>query len=141
MSRPALRSAFLALSCIGALCAGVIPRVARAEGPAFTAAQAERGEAAYMHNCRACHGDSLDDGDFGGAPLRGAWFRDHWGAGDVATLFAFTKSTMPPDGPGSLNDETYTDIIAFILSRNGYAPGTRELPHDQNAQRDMSLAR
>src|SRR4051794_34776725 len=86
--------------------------------PSFTQAQAERGEAAYLHSCRTCHGDNLDDGDFGGAPLRGSWFRDHWGVGDVAGLFAYTKTNMPPDNPGGLNDTTYADILAYVLQRN-----------------------
>jgi mono/diheme cytochrome c family protein len=105
----------------------------------LTAAQAERGQAECPHSCRACHGDSLDDGDFGGATRRGSWFRDHWGIGDVAGLFAYTKSNMPPDNPGGLNDETYADIVAFILSRNGYAEGERELPTDTKSQKFMSL--
>lgn len=110
-------------------------------GPTFTTAQAGRGETAYAHSCRTCHGDNLDDGDFGGAPLRGSWFRDHWGVGDVAGLFAYAKTNMPPDAPGSLNDETYADIVAYILSRNDYKPGDRELPTGESDQQKMSLRR
>ena len=109
--------------------------------PSFTASQADRGEASYLHNCRTCHGDNLDDGDFGGAPLKGSWFRDHWGQGDVAALSEFTKTQMPPDRPGGLNDETYADIIAFLLSRNGYQAGDKELPLDETLQRKMTLRR
>jgi mono/diheme cytochrome c family protein len=105
----------------------------------FTAEQAERGEAAYVRNCQDCHGTSLDNGEFGGAPLKGSWFRRHWGNGSVAALIGKTKGTMPPDRPGQLSDQTYLDLTAFLLSQNGYAPGDKELPADLETQQAMSL--
>jgi mono/diheme cytochrome c family protein len=109
--------------------------------PSFTAEQAERGHLAYAHNCLDCHGSNLDNGEFGGPPLKGASFGRHWTGGSVAALSAFMRAKMPPDRPGGLNDETYADIAAFILAANGYAPGDKELPVDMNAQQAMSLAR
>jgi mono/diheme cytochrome c family protein len=114
---------------------------AQSPTPSYTAEQAERGQASYAHSCQACHGSSLDDGDFGGAPLRGSWFRTHWGGADVGALFSYVKSAMPPDNPGSLNDTTFADILAFILQGNGYPPGPDELPADLEALRQMSLRR
>jgi mono/diheme cytochrome c family protein len=108
-------------------------------GPSFTTAQADRGEAAYDHNCLDCHGSTLDNGEFGGPPLKGGSFARHWDAANVAALFGFMKAKMPPDRPGQLTDETYADLIAYILSQNGYKPGDKELPADVNAQQAMSL--
>ena len=105
----------------------------------FTAAQATRGEASYDHSCLACHGPHLDDGDIGGPPLRGSYFRSHWGGGDVAALFAYTKNVMPPDNPGGLNDSTYADILAYILQVNGYKAGESELPTDPGKQAGLKL--
>lgn len=105
----------------------------------FTAAQATRGEASYDRYCLSCHGLHLDDGDFGGPPLRGSYFRNHWGAGDVAVLFAYTKSAMPQDNPGGLSGETYADILAYILQVNGYKAGESELPTDPAAQAGLKL--
>jgi mono/diheme cytochrome c family protein len=105
----------------------------------FTAAQAARGEASYDHYCLACHGPHLDDGDFGGPPLRGSTFRSHWGAGDVAALFSFTKTVMPPDNPGGLSDATYAEVLAYILQVNGYKAGESELPTDPGAQAGLKL--
>ena len=51
------------------------------------------------------------------------------------------KAKMPPDRPGQLNDETYTDLIAYILSENGYPSRDKELPADAGAQQAMSLKR
>ena len=105
----------------------------------FTAEQAERGEAAYARNCQDCHGSTLDNGEFGGAPLNGSYFRRHWGSGSVAALYSKTRTTMPPDRPGQLTDRTYLDLTAFLLSKNGYAAGDKELPADLEAQQKMSL--
>lgn len=107
----------------------------------YTAAQAARGQASYEHSCQICHGSTLDNGDFGGAPLRGSWFREHWGQGDAAALFGYVKAAMPPDNPGGLNDTTYADILAFILQGNDYAPGGQELPADAAALQRMTLRR
>jgi mono/diheme cytochrome c family protein len=107
--------------------------------PSFTQAQAERGQAAYAHNCLDCHGSTLDNGEFGGPPLKGASFARHWDAATVAALFGFMKAKMPPDRPGQLNDETYADLIAYILDENGFRPADKELPADVNAQQAMSL--
>jgi mono/diheme cytochrome c family protein len=107
--------------------------------PAFTTVQAERGEAAYDHSCLDCHGSTLDNGEFGGPPLKGGSFARHWDAANVAALFGFMKAKMPPDRPGQLTDESYADLIAYILSQNGYKPGDKELPADVNAQQAMSL--
>ena len=105
----------------------------------FTAEQAERGQAIYERNCQDCHGTTLDNGEFGGAPLKGSYFRQRWASGSVGALYGKTKSTMPPDRPGQLSEQSYVDLTAFLLSQNGYAPGTGELPVDLNIQQKMSL--
>ena len=98
----------------------------RRAGAAFSVAQAERGQTPTCSAAPCATASNLDDGDFGGAPLRGSWFRDHWGSGSVATLFSYVQTQMPPDNPGGLNDTTYADILAFILQRNGYKAGDAE---------------
>ncbi|HLH94121.1 MAG TPA: c-type cytochrome [Xanthobacteraceae bacterium] len=121
---------------------GAAPRPRTAGiAPSFTEDQAERGHLAYAHNCLDCHGSNLDNGEFGGPPLKGSSFARHWDASSVGALFSFMKAKMPPDRPGQLNDETYTDIITYILSENGYKPTDKELPTDPNAQQAMSLKR
>jgi mono/diheme cytochrome c family protein len=107
----------------------------------FTAEQVAQGKSAYEHNCKDCHGLELDNGEFGGAPLRGSYFRKRWGSGSVANLYAYTKSKMPPDRPGMLSDKVYADMVAYILQFNGYKSGDKELPADPKAQQSMSLKR
>jgi mono/diheme cytochrome c family protein len=107
----------------------------------FTELQVTQGKLAYQHNCMDCHGTTLDNGEFGGAPLRGSYFRNKWGNGSVANLYAYTKNKMPPDRPGVLSDKVYTDLVAFLLQANGYESGGRELPTDPKTQQAMSLKR
>jgi mono/diheme cytochrome c family protein len=117
------------------------PQATAQAKPSFTLDQAERGLQAYAHNCLDCHGSNLDNGEFGGPPLKGSNFGRRWSGGNVAALVAFMQAKMPPDRPGQLNPETYADITAFILGENGYPPGSRELPADTAAQQAMSLAK
>jgi mono/diheme cytochrome c family protein len=109
--------------------------------PLYAAAQAERGQAAYRQSCQDCHGTSLDNGEFGGPPLKGSYFRTRWGQGSVATLYGYVSLAMPPDRPGQLSPQTYADLVAFLLSNNGYPPGDKELPTDPSAQQTLSLKR
>jgi mono/diheme cytochrome c family protein len=107
----------------------------------YTAEQADRGHAAYRRACQDCHGYDLNNGEFGGAPLNGQYFVRHWGNGAVAALYGYLLVKMPPDRPGKLNPQTYADLVAFLLSQNGYKPGPAELPPDQDAQQHMTLKR
>jgi len=107
--------------------------------PAFTDEQVERGKSIYQKNCQDCHGSTLDNGEFGGAPLKGSYFRQHWGSGDVSALFGYVNTLMPPDRPGQLSERSYVDLTAFLLSNNGYPAGTEELTADQDAQRKMTM--
>lgn len=99
----------------------------------FTEAQVERGLIEYRASCMDCHGPNLDDGEFGGPPLKGMSFRGKFFDQPVDTLFYFTQSTMPQDRPGRLSEQTYADLIAYILSHNGMVPGDVELPADPEA--------
>ena len=107
----------------------------------FTADQVTRGSDIYAERCVQCHGDTLDNGEFGGAPLNGSYFKKHWGGGSVAALVAFMKAKMPPDRPGSLTDQSYAELAAFLLDANAYPKGDKELPSDAPSQQKLSLKR
>jgi mono/diheme cytochrome c family protein len=109
--------------------------------PAFTEEQVARGKVLYQKNCQDCHGTTLDNGEFGGPPIKGAFFRQHWGSGDVAGLFGYIDALMPPDRPGQLSPQSYADLTAFLLGSNGYAAGNEELTPDPEAQRRMTMKR
>ena len=107
----------------------------------FTADQVTHGSDIYADRCVQCHGDTLDNGEFGGPPLNGSYFKKHWAGGSVAALIGFMKAKMPPDRPGSLTDQSYADLAAFLLDANDYPKGDKELPSDAAAQQKLSLKR
>jgi S-disulfanyl-L-cysteine oxidoreductase SoxD len=134
--------AFLAAAGFSLITAATLQASAQGRAqrpPAFTEAQVQRGKSIYQKNCQDCHGSTLDNGEFGGAPLKGSYFRQHWGSGDVSALFGYVNTLMPPDRPGQLSPQSYADLTAFLLSNNGYAPGAEELTPDEGTQRTMTL--
>ncbi len=109
--------------------------VASVSDGVFTEAQVVRGQAAYAGSCGMCHGRRLngapDDPDMVSTPpLARAKFLRGWEGRSLATLFDYTRVTMPESNPGSLTDEEYVDIIAYMLSVSGMPPGDDELHPD-----------
>jgi mono/diheme cytochrome c family protein len=101
----------------------------------FTAAQAERGQAVYAETCAICHGHRLngasDDPDMRSTPpLARARFIRVWTDRSLATLFEYTRATMPEDNPDSLTSQETVDAIAYLLSVSGIPAGDNELPAD-----------
>ena len=60
-------------------------------------------------------------------PLARARFLRTWDGRSLATLLAYARATMPEDNPGSLTDEEYVDVIAYMLSVGGMPAGEAEL--------------
>src|ERR1700722_7164245 len=141
---PPLTSAAVYALRSGAPAGGATATAGGAGGTApvnFTADQVGRGSDIYADRCVQCHGDTLDNGEFGGAPLNGKYFKQHWGGGSVAALIAYMKAKMPPDRPGSLTDQSYADLASFLLDANDYPKGDKELPPDTASQQKLSLQR
>jgi mono/diheme cytochrome c family protein len=92
----------------------------------YTAAQAERGDAAFGASCAGCHEGQDADGPL----LVGRAFLDRWREDRLEALFTFMKTRMPGNLPGSLEDRAYADITAHILKENGLPAGQRELRAD-----------
>jgi len=98
---------------------------AQTTGP-YTAAQAAAGRAAYQANCAGCHGADLS-GQNSASALAGSLFMSSWGARTPADLVSFMEGAMPPSSPGSLGEQTYVNVTAFILDFNGARPGNDPL--------------
>src|SRR5262245_35658554 len=103
----------------------------------FTVAQADQGQAAYLEQCASCHGQYMDDGQFG-PPLKGVDFRSRWAGRRADALFTYLSTSMPPERPGSLGDARYAQLAALILQENGTPPGEREFPTDPEALKAMA---
>ena len=101
----------------------------------FTRGQATRGRGVYSGACGFCHGRRLngapDDPDMRSTPpLARARFLREWEGRSLATLFEYTRVTMPEDNPTSLTDEEYVDVIAYMLSMSRMPAGDEELSPD-----------
>ncbi|MGH8206178.1 MAG: PQQ-binding-like beta-propeller repeat protein, partial [Steroidobacteraceae bacterium] len=56
-----------------------------------------------------------------------------WGGRSLSELFDFLKGSMPPGHAGSLGDDAYGQLIAFLLAQNGAAAGQTALVADSRA--------
>jgi PQQ-dependent dehydrogenase (methanol/ethanol family) len=97
--------------------------------PRFTAAQAEAGRAAYGQYCAACHGETLQGGQFG-PTLKGKGFQDHWGGVPLSDLYTYLRRSMPPTAVGQLGESTYASVLARLMAENGATPGQAALDTD-----------
>src|SRR4029079_7837256 len=93
----------------------------------YSATQADRGAEVYNSNCAYCHSVSVDDFN---RKLIGKGFLDSWREDSLKPLFDRIRTSMPPDMPAVLNEQQYLDVLAFILKRNGFPGGHRELSSD-----------
>ena len=130
--------ALAAAGVFAAISSQLAAQVPRATAVGFTAAQAERGQAGYAEHCASCHGANLDDGAFA-PPLSGMDFRQKWGDQSPEALFTKTSTSMPPARPGSLSDETYSELLAYILRENGVRAGERPFPASPSALKALAL--
>ena len=102
-----------------------LPLASLAQQASYTDQQATGGMSAYQEACAACHGADLEGGS---APqLAGTNFRNSWGARPVSAVLLYMRSSMPPGGEGSLSDEQYSAIAAYIMRENQVGPGATPL--------------
>src|SRR3984957_13283351 len=80
----------------------------------FTQDQANAGHSAYALSCAGCHR----------ADLGGNGIMTSFGGKSTKDLYNFIASSMPGGAPGSLSEDQYTNITAYLLRANGAKPGT-----------------
>ena len=118
-------AATIALGALGATAFGPAALGQNAASP-FTAAQVNDGREAYAGACAYCHLPDLA-GTNDAPALGGAAFVGAWGKRTTAQLFSKIHLTMPLGAGGSLTEKQTSDIVAFILERNGAKAGTTPL--------------
>ena len=102
------------------------PQAQPPAGGAYTAAQAQAGQAAYARQCAGCH--SADLRGSGDAPaVAGPDFIAKWGSRAVNELFSYVVQSMPPTNPGSLGEAGTLDVTAYLLQVNGALAGQQPL--------------
>jgi mono/diheme cytochrome c family protein len=96
---------------------------------AYTKEQAKRGQAVYLDQCGRCHADNMGGGESAPA-LMGDPFLQRWKGMTVADLFERILHSMPSDNPDSLSPKQVSELVAHILSSNGFPAGQKELSRD-----------
>jgi PQQ-dependent dehydrogenase (methanol/ethanol family) len=123
-----LRDSLITLALLGAAAAATMTTVAAQEAAlTYTDAQAARGKTTYDQLCFTCHGPNLDDGALG-PPLKGPAFIQKYGGKTADLLWLVASTTMPSSAPGSLDRQTYADLLAYVLRSNDIVAGDVELP-------------
>ncbi len=93
------------------------------EPVSFTSTQALEGAKTYAAQCSRCHGANLEG--VSAPALRGS------GSGlasiNVSEAYKFISTQMPAGNPGGLTTAEYTNVLAYILSRNGHHPAATNL--------------
>lgn len=96
----------------------------------FTEQQAKRGADWYAKSCANCHGAELTGG--GSPPLAGETFLKKWGGRTVKALHDANRQ-MPLGQEGSLPEDAYYAVTAFLLQCNGHKAGVKALGTDARA--------
>ena len=77
----------------------------------YTAEQSERGAKTFSDICRNCHVPR----DF-----RSILQQSENTEAIITDYYGLISQTMPQDSPGGLSEEMYLDVMAYLLSLNGY---------------------
>ncbi len=94
----------------------------------FTAEQVAAGWSVYTRQCGECHGERLDGME--APPLRGVDFLNGWAGRTTDELYAYVRDEMPPGLGGSLTNQVYLNLVAYILDANGARLGEVPLTAD-----------
>lgn len=83
----------------------------------FTAEQSQSGKDTFTSICRNCHIPRDFRTIFKQSDETEALLNDY---------YDLISTTMPQDSPGSLSEEMYLDVMAYLLSLNGFAASSDE---------------
>lgn len=96
----------------------------------YTAEQGARGADVYKGQCGRCH--SLADHS-------GPDFKLAWHGQTVRSLYDYLRGTMPDDDPGTLTEQQYLDVTAYLLKVNGMPAGDAPLVADTAALKKLVI--
>lgn len=103
------------------------------------AAQAQNGKSIYAQSCSLCHMNNLGGNGESTPALVGNDFLSRWAGRTAGDLFDRIRTTMPTGAVGSLSDDAYRDLVAYILQANEYPVGNTLLTVD--AMRNLSMTK
>jgi|SRR6478672_8434935 len=88
----------------------------------YSEEQAAKGKTSYNNQCSTCH-----EGGGMGPALKGTEFLGSWENKTVRSLYSRILTTMPSDAPGTLTEQDVLDIVAYLISTNGFPSGDKAL--------------
>ncbi len=107
---------------IGGYCS-VLPAAGQSlQQASYAQAQADSGQQIYLSECALCHLANLQ-GSFEAIALNDTNFKNRWANRGVDDLMNLLQRTMPPQAPGSLSEDQYLAVIAYLLSANDIPAG------------------
>ncbi len=127
MQKTASQFLFLAIALGVSFGAAADPRTVN--DAVYTKAQAEAGEQLYKDSCLTCHDKK--------------YFRPvlkRWAGQPLGLFYTVMAASMPETNPGSLRDEEYVAVLAYILSLSRYPAGDTELEHGDEALNAIMIA-
>ena len=93
-------------------------------------AEAAEGRDVYDGRCKSCHT---------AISHTGAPFRANWDKKPLADLYDYMVEKMPKDAPGTLSEEEYTQVLAYVLRMNGMPAGTDNLSSDRKVLKSIRI--
>jgi mono/diheme cytochrome c family protein len=90
----------------------------------YTRAQADAGRDAFLMACVSCHTPTQHGGPE---------FIAKWHGRTLGELFIYLKAEMPKTDPGTMSDEEYVQLTAYLMRINRMPTGPRPLAVDSAA--------
>ena len=96
----------------------------------FTAEQASKGRQVYLLVCVSCHSPSDHTG--------GGFWKDLVGQ-TVGQFFSYLRNNMPQDDAGSITEDDYVNVTAYVLALNSMPIGNVPLMRDSTLQAKIRI--
>ncbi len=87
-------------------------------GGVYTADQAVKGKEVFQGTCSGCHTVASHSG-----PV----FAARWMGKPLSEFYDYVSRLMPKSAPGTLSEDEYVWVTAYVLKLNGFPPSKREL--------------
>lgn len=90
----------------------------------YTRDQAEKGREVFALACQSCHAPTQHAGNT---------FRGNWFGKSLWALFDYLRWEMPQTDPGTLSDDEYIALVAYLMQINQMPTGSDALAADSTA--------
>lgn len=90
----------------------------------YTRRQADEGRDLFALACQNCHAPTQHAGND---------FRSKWFGRSLGELFGYLRREMPKTDPGTMSDEEYAALVAYLMRINRMPAGQNPLAADSAA--------